>query len=291
MSSNENVTISEIKRMIPRRSLFSDKNYARLVIVGGSGEYYGAPVLAANSAYSSLAALRSGAGYVSLFVPKAILESTRKFSPALVVNQSGTKFVKLTADLKRSIDKARAVVIGMGIGSNPSALKEALKIMAYSASHDKKMVVDADAIRLITNLRYRRNLVITPNDNEFYLLSGTKPSKSDIAKRVASAKKLSERLSIIVVLKGHINIISNGAKARVISSKSAALATMGTGDVLDGIIGAYLAMGMSAFDASVASVYIHSRIGDILFREKGNHIISTDVIEALPKTIKNITGT
>lgn len=153
MPGRNNVTISEIRKMVPGRSLFSDKNSARLVIIGGSGEYYGAPVLAANSAYNSLAALRSGAGYVSIFVPKQILRNARSFSPVLVVKQSGMEFVELTTELKHSINMANAVIIGMGIGSNANALREALKIMNYAVSHEKKIIIDADAILLIHKLK------------------------------------------------------------------------------------------------------------------------------------------
>ncbi len=291
MPGRNNVTISEIRKMVPGRSLFSDKNSARLVIIGGSGEYYGAPVLAANSAYNSLAALRSGAGYVSIFVPKQILRNARSFSPVLVVKQSGMEFVELTTELKHSINMANAVIIGMGIGSNANALREALKIMNYAVSHEKKIIIDADAILLIHKLKKRtKDIVITPNDSEFYRLSGIKPSRNDVVERVTAAKAISKRFGVVVALKGHINVISDGTRVKVIQPKSAALATMGTGDVLSGIIGAFLAMGTDAFYSAVASIYVHSIAGDMLYKEKGSHIIATDVINIIPEAIKRATG-
>jgi NAD(P)H-hydrate epimerase len=91
----------------------------------------------------------------------------------------------------------------------------------------------------------------------------------------------------VVVLKGHITIITNGDLLKINEAKTPALATMGTGDILSGIIGAYCTMHKDPFECSTAGVYIHSNIGDKLYEAKGNHIIAQDIIDMIPEFLKD----
>ena len=81
--------------------------------------------------------------------------------------------------------------------------------------------------------------------------------------------------------------MTDGKVAKIVESESATLATMGTGDVLSGIIGGYAAAGATAFEAAVAGAYLNSRIGDLLAMEKGNHILASDIVDKIPRLIKD----
>jgi NAD(P)H-hydrate epimerase len=273
----------------PRNIYGSKKENGRVMIIGGGGDYHGAPVLASNAAYNTLAALRIGTGYAFLYVPKAILAPARKLSPSLIVVPFGKDNIgqgNFNA-IKSAIQKADSLVIGMGIGRKPSTLKMASRIISYAIKLNKKIVVDADAIYSIKRLgRMGKNVILTPQDMEFYELSGKKLDKRSLSKRATAAISLAKKLDSCVLLKGHDTIITDGKALKVVSSHSSSLATMGTGDVLSGIIGGYMATGIETFKAGVAGAYLHSVIGDLLHRKKGNHILSSDIEELIPSTLR-----
>ncbi|MDE1823377.1 MAG: NAD(P)H-hydrate dehydratase [Candidatus Micrarchaeota archaeon] len=269
------------------RSVFSDKATRGIVLViGGSDRLYGAPVLASKAAYNSLAALRTASGYAKTYVPRDILALTRGFSPNMVVNALGSKSIVFNSAIKREIEKSDAIAIGMGIGRKSAALRAAYSIIKHGMAKGKKMIVDADAIGSVKGRKLSKDVVITPHEKEFLRLSGLTVSKTDIKDRAAKAMTVSRKLNANVLLKGHYTIITDGTRAKVSIPKAAALATMGTGDVLSGMIAAFASAGAPVYEAAVAGAYLHGRIGDLLFEAKGNHVIASDVIDMIPSVLK-----
>jgi len=267
----------------------SKRERGMLVIIGGSKVYHGAPIHALLSA-SSIASLRTGAGYTVLYVPNAILDVARKLSQNQIVRPVGEDYISFTAELKRDIDKAQAIAIGMGITKEEEAQDACQKIVNYALSNGKKVIADADAISAITDMLSAKridttNLLITPHDGEFYQFSGLKlrHEDSNIFDRIEAAKKIAKEKGINILLKGHNTIITNGEKIKINRSNTPNLSTMGTGDVLSGIIGAFAAMGNDLFEAAAAGAYLHSKAGEVLAMEKGNHIIASDLIDKIPK--------
>ena len=267
----------------------SKRERGMLVIIGGSKVYHGAPIHALLSA-SSIAALRTGAGYTILYVPNAILDVVRKLSQNQIVRPAGEDYISFTDELKRAIDKAEAIAIGMGITKEKEAQDACQKIVNYALSNGKKVIADADAISAITDMLGAKridttNLLITPHGSEFYQFSGLKlrHEDSNIFDRIEAAKKIAKEKGINILLKGHNTIITNGEKIKINRSNTPNLSTMGTGDVLSGIIGAFAAMGNDLFEAAAAGAYLHSKAGEVLAMEKGNHIIASDLIDKIPK--------
>jgi NAD(P)H-hydrate epimerase len=280
---------SDIRRATQKRSLFADKRQnGTVLVIAGSSEYYGAPSLASTAIQNTLAALRVGSGYAMAYVPSSILKTVRMQSPGVIVKQAGRNSIEFSKDLKKSIDHADAIVIGMGIGRKSRTIKQAAKIMDYAFSRGKKVVVDADAIYALryTKSKMNSNVVITPQSREFSFLSGREPKARDLLQKARSAVELSKRLKANIVLKGHESVITDGTEVKVSRPRSSALATMGTGDVLAGIIAGYAAGGAKMFDAAVAGTYLHSLIGDRLWRRMGNHIIATDIVGEIPLILK-----
>ena len=128
--------------------------------------------------------------------------------------------------------------------------------------------------------------MITPNLEELGLFCKGKLAQNDMHARIGAAIKLSRMLNSNVLLKGHEGIITDGRRVKVAKSNSSALATMGTGDVLAGMIGAYAAQNKDMFVAVVAASYLHKRIGDRLHKEEGNHILATDIVDAIPRALR-----
>lgn len=273
------------------RSVYADKySNGRVVIVGGSNGFHGAPALATNAAYETLAALRIGTGYARTYVPKSIVAAVRKLSPNIIVKPlSGNNIgPRDLAVLKAAVDGSDVIVVGPGLGREHASISCVSKLIIYAASAGKKVVIDADAIHAIKMLKKRlnKNVVVTPNIKEFSFFYGAKFDAMNIWSKIMAAMSAAKMLNANFVLKGHQTIITDGSEFKIAASTSSSLATMGTGDVLSGIIGGYAARNKSMFIASVAGAYLHARIGDLLYKKKGNHILASDVVEYIPKIIK-----
>ena len=268
---------------VPKKELFENKlSRGRVLILGGSKEFYGAPSMAAIAAYNALATLRSGAGYVVLMVPNSILKVTREVSPNLIVRAAGEDYITDLKAIKQEIDKSNVVGIGTGIGRSIEALEAAKEIVKYALDKNKRLVIDADALYALGRISLSKNTVLTPQEKEFETLYGRKP-ETEVDKRVRQAIKLANKLNVVVALKGHITVITDGKQVKLNETETAALATMGTGDILTGIIAGFATNGaQSMFNITAGAVYLHGRIGDILAKEKGTHILASDLIDQIP---------
>ncbi len=275
---------------IPRKRFGSKRDNGSVVIIGGSSAYHGAPVLASLSVSHSLAALRIGIGYVVLYVPKSILNVARKLSPNVIIRQFGIDNIGEGSlrDVYESIEKADVIIIGTGIGRKKSSLNSSARIIDYAIAHDKKVVVDADAIYSVKFLKKTSpKMIMTPQKYEFEELSGRIPEDEDNMKgRIADAENAAMRLGCCILLKGHNTIVTDGKETSIIRSHHSTLATMGTGDVLSGMIGGYAASGADIFSSGIAGAYLHAKIGDKLYAKKGNHILASDVVDSIPEIIK-----
>lgn len=250
-------------------------SFGRLLIIAGSENYPGAAAL------STLAAMRSGVGLTTLLtenrvidrifplIPEAVLCSMDKFSSAL---------------LEKELMKSTAVVLGPGLGRKKG------KLIKYVLKNYKgPLVLDADGINSITPdiLKLKKGgIVLTPHEGEFSRLTG-KPIAEISKNREKEAVSFSQKYGVHLILKGKGTIVSDPeGNAFINTTGSSALAKGGSGDVLSGLLGSFLAMGEDILSASKKAVFIHGLSGDIAAEEKGEHsVLARDVIAALPKAI------
>jgi hydroxyethylthiazole kinase-like uncharacterized protein yjeF len=281
---------NDLRFAAPTRKLYSSKHdNGNVAIIGGSDEIHGAPVLASNAAYSMLAALRVGTGYVTGYVPRSILKEVRCLSPDTIIrplkgsNLSPSDVVGII----KGIGHSDSIVLGSGIGKRKETMKAVIRLVDYAKGNGKRMVIDADGIHALSlHQRLSMNFIITPNGSEFQALFKKRLDEKNLSGRIKAAIAVSRLLNCNILLKGHETVITDGRRTKIVRSKSSSLATMGTGDVLAGIIGAFAANNKNMFTVGVAGAYLHSRIGDLLYKEKGNHILATDVIDYIPKILK-----
>jgi hydroxyethylthiazole kinase-like uncharacterized protein yjeF len=264
---------NDLRFAAPTRKLYSSKHdNGNVAIIGGSDEIHGAPVLASNAAYSMLAALRVGAGYVTGYVPRSILKEVRCLSPDTIIrplkgsNLSPSDVVAII----KGIGHSDSIVLGSGIGKRKGTMKAVIRLVDYAKGNSKRMVIDADGIHALS----------------FQALFKKRLDEKNLSGRIKAAIAVSRLLNCNILLKGHETVITDGRRTKIVRSRSSSLATMGTGDVLAGIIGAFAANNKNMFTVGVAGAYLHSRIGDLLYKEKGNHILATDVIDYIPKILK-----
>lgn len=274
---------SDIMALLPDRAPNSHKgDYGKVLLLCGSIGYTGAAALAAQ------AATRVGAGLVYLAVPQSIyLIEAIKLTEQIVYplpECNGTFSTDAGNVLKKYLCDKDALLVGPGIGRSEGAMAVTRYVLENFAG---PVVLDADGINCISShkdiLRGRTgNTIITSHEGEFSRITG-KP----IGDRVNDAKQLAGELGVIVVLKGHRTVITDGDVVYLNPTGNPGLAVGGSGDVLAGVITGLLGQGLPVLEAAAAGVWLHGAAGDICAQEIGQYgMIPSDVINVLPRLMK-----
>lgn len=258
------------------RPASSHKGDAGRVLVIGGGAYSGAPALAA------LAALRAGADIVTVAAPKNVSDIIASFSPNLIVRAlSGDRLVEKDIPLiSELIKKHDVVVMGMGLGTEDATLDAVRKIVPLCM----KAVIDADALIPEVLHTGHREIIVTPHAGELKRLSSVEVPGDD-KRKLAFVRDFAKDNDITVLLKGRMDIISDGKEIRANRTGNAGMTVGGTGDVLAGLTGALFAK-HDAFSAACAAAFINGAAGDLAFSEFGYGLLATDVIDRIPEAMK-----
>lgn len=277
-----------VLRGVPRREDSSSKfSSGVLAVLGGSTGLTGAPCLAAT------AAQRTGAGYVTVIVPRSlnlIFEQRLLEVMSLPLpDDDGSLNAEGLATVLDRTGRADAIVVGPGIGRAPATGELVRGVLAGSSL---PALVDADGLFAysgdIEGLRRSAPTVITPHAGELGRLLGVSSDEIE-AGRLDAATEAARRSGAVVVLKGSDTIVADpsGECAPLINTlRAPGLATAGTGDVLSGVLGAYLAKGLDPLRAAAAAVYAHTLAGREASERRGSdHMIAGDVIVALPAVL------
>ncbi len=280
-------TTADIRRATLPRGRYSNKySNGSVLVLGGSRVYTGAPALSAACSNAALAALRTGTGYTNLLVSRSV-ERLEKSRSAVLTVRSFSESAGSVA-LLRAIGAVvhNVLVVGPGIEPRGLVAGSISNIMSWESGKGNRVVLDAGAMQaaLRRGTKLTTDVIMTPHSGEFTRLGYS--VSDDLDDRMEKAVEFAERYSCTLVLKGHDTVITDGASVKVNRARTPALATMGTGDVLAGMIAAYAASGAPSFESAVAGVTAHSMIGDLLHRRMGNHIIATDLIDAIPSFLK-----
>lgn len=265
----------EILNLYQPRDKFSHKgNFGHALIVGGSYGKIGAVTL------SSKAALVSGCGLVTAYIPKCgyeILQSS--FPEAMVITDTSEKII---TDINYYIE-ASAIGIGMGIGTDPETVKT---FENFLSDIKNPLVIDADALNILSKHKKLLNLlpknsVLTPHPKELERLIG---SWKDDFEKLEKAKAFSKQYKVIVVIKGANTITAFQDHCYINTTGNPGLATAGSGDVLTGIITGLMAQGYKPIDAATFGVYLHGKSADIAIESTGyQSLIASHVIDHLGK--------
>ena len=273
---------SVVKKFIPSRKSNSRKgDNGKVLVVGGSYMYHGAPVL------SSLAALRSGSDLVYTAVPKINVQSTRSLSSDfIIIPMADSKLTrgtvnKLLGQAPQDLDSA---TIGMGLAVQDV---EALKLLIKSLlNRDVRLSLDASSlVKEILPLIANKNVVVTPHAGEFKRLFGEVPSENKV-KRIQTVEKYAKKNSITILLKGQTDIISNGTKTYTNVKNTPGMTVGGTGDVLSGITAGFLSRNRNALESASAAAFVNGLSGKITQKQFGLHLTASDLIENLPYVLK-----
>ena len=278
----KNLTLATVRKFIPSRKSTSRKGDNGIVlVVGGSYTYHGAPIL------SSIAALRCGTDLVYTSVPKINVTPTRAISPNLIViplvDQKLTRgaATKLLGALPHNLHSA---TIGMGLAIQD---KNALTYFVKSLlDKDVRLSLDASAlIPEVLPLLANKNVVVTPHAGEFKRLFGESPSSSK-KERIKTVEKNAKTYGITVLLKGAMDVISNGTTPYLYEKKIPAMTVGGTGDVLSGLVAGLLSKNRNALESAAAATFINGLAGKAVQRKFGLHMTSMDLLDEIPTAMK-----
>lgn len=275
--------------LIKKRRRESHKgDFGRVFVVAGSVGLTGAATLCSN------AALRSGAGLVTLGIPTSLNSAMEvKLTEAMTLPLAETKELSLSLKAEKKIlekaEDSEVVVLGPGLSRQRETSRLIRKIVLKIK---KDLVLDADALNAVaveTSLlkKMKGRCVITPHEGEMSRLIN-KSAGYVKNNRLSVAKKFSRDYNAVVVLKGHGTVVADiDGKFYINKTGNPGMATAGSGDVLTGVIAGFLAQGLKLFDAARLGVYIHGLAGDLAAKDKGEiGLIAGDILEKIPYAIK-----
>lgn len=276
----------DVLNALKKRAAWSHKgDFGKILIIGGSNEFSGAPALAA------LASLRTGADLVVIAAPESVVSVIRSFSPDLIVRTLPGDYLNTDAVeiISSIIDNFDTVVLGPGIGLQEETLKTAAKLSEMIVKRNIPLLIDADGLKAIAKYGIPSgNVVITPHAGEFSIIFNQKPSADDLEKRASLVREMAKKHNVTILLKGHIDIISDGSIVKFNTTGNPGMTVGGTGDVLSGITATLLAQCKDPLLAACAGAFISGVAGDMAFKEKGYELIATDVVEKIPDVLSQI---
>lgn len=222
-------------------------------------------------------------------VAKSLLEAMQTGLPE---TQNGALSLKAFPAVQRFVEKRRVKSLAIGPGLSRGKETTAL-VRKITAEMTLPAVLDADGLNAFERKRgllkrHRGPLILTPHEGEFERLFGEKAPAST-ASRAALAKKLSKFYDVVLVLKGAPTLVVQGEKVYVNRTGNPGLAKGGSGDVLTGVIAAFVAQGLEPFEAAAWGVYFHGLAADLAVKEKSQlALLAGDVIDFLPKAFLKV---
>lgn len=269
----------------PRPDWVHKGNYGSVLVVCGSKLYSGSATLAA------VVALRSGADLVTVCAPERAANIAANTLPDLMTFPLKGDFLssRHIADILdvAHMRRINSVVLGCGLGRNQATIQAIAKLIS---KFSVPMVLDADAFRaLILNpgAIARKHAVLTPHAGELALLLAEAPVSDDFDERLTATKRAAIKYHAVTLLKGHIDIVTDGASTITNNSGSSFMTKGGFGDTLSGILGALLARGVGMFEAAHAAAYINGKAGELACEKLGEGVAASDIFEFIPKVLKN----
>jgi NAD(P)H-hydrate epimerase len=259
-------------------------DFGRLLVIGGSETFSGAPALVA------LAALRTGVDLAYVAAPEKTAYAISSMSPDLITLKLEGNHLNLNniPFLKTYIEMVNAVALGPGLGLHVET-KEAVKVIIDAVeSAGKPLLLDADGLKAFAEFKRKLSvpLVLTPHAGEYAILTG-KRLPEDLKEKIPEVQKTAAELGAVILLKGPVDIISDGRRFKLNFTGNPGMTVGGTGDVLSGVVGAFLAQQNDPFEAAVAGAFINGAVGDFVFAEKGYHMVATDLISWIPRVLND----
>lgn len=285
------VNYGDFLRMKNREASSHKGNNGRLLIVGGSADYSGAPAIA------GMAAIGAGCDLVYVASPEKSAEAIKSTSPDLIVKSlPGDKLsLNHSQEILDLADKVDAVLIGPGAGIDDDTSK---LFNVLAAKIKKPLVLDADSLKQveISLIKNRSDVILTPHIFEFKSFFNVNDDlrldidSYDFAKvdeNITMFQKITRQIKATVIVKGQYDLVLSGTKFRINKSGNPGMTVGGTGDALAGICAGLLTQDLDAFDSACLGAFVNGLAGDEAYEAKGNGFSATDLVSYIGNVIKD----
>ncbi|MET1129206.1 MAG: NAD(P)H-hydrate dehydratase, partial [Thermoproteota archaeon] len=244
---------------------------------------------------SAMAAERAGVDLVFLASHPRVVRAASRRPTIIPVELEGhdtlhEDHLKL---LSKHVERVDAIAVGMGLSTSSDAEKALAGLLDLALKLGKKVVLDADALKLLPRVvEYSRlsGAVLTPHDKEFELLFGEKvPEASRLFERARAAFRAAHRLGpgSVILLKGPVDVMASASRVRLNKTGAPVMSVGGTGDVLAGLVAGLIAKGMDTFDAACVAAYVNGAAGALAYRDLGDSATALDVLKRVPLVLKD----
>ena len=268
----------------PRAPESHKGDFGRLLVIGGSETYSGAPALTGMGAYAM------GVDIVYVAAPETAASIIAGFSPSLItLKLKGTRLkTKNLGNLFPFLDKVDAVAIGPGLGVHGETMDAVDAVLNEIEERRLPVLLDADALKAFAQRKrkMKTDAVFTPHYGEFRIMTG-KTVEGGLKEQGEAVRKEASRIGGTVLLKGHVDVVSDGVQVRYNWTGNPGMTVGGTGDVLSGVAAGFMAMGAPSFEAAVAGAFVNGAAGDAVYEEKGYHLEPLDLIRKIPYVIES----
>lgn len=277
----------------PRPAEAHKGTFGKAWIIAGSRGMSGAAIL------SGLGALRGGAGLVTVAAPASIQSIVAGYEPSYLTrglpedDEGRISFAALD-ELKAALPQQTAAAFGPGLGQSPQLVELAAELYQHAPL---PMVFDADGLNALahrpeclTRQPHQPPRVLTPHPGEFARLIGRSTAEIQ-SHREALAAEFARQHRVVLLLKGHHSVITDGTLTAINPTGNSGMATGGTGDVLTGLITALLAQHKTSLDAARLGAWLHGRAGDLAAAEESQPgLIARDLVTFLGRAWRELTG-
>lgn len=284
----QSIVVEDVLKCFPKRQQNSHKGtFGRILNIAGSKDYTGAAIL------SSIAALKVGAGYVTLAGIEKTINTVHSYSPdittfSLKKNRNGAIAANNTDSVINFSKNYDVISIGCGLGQEKET---AVFVTDFIKRNEKPIVIDADALNAISKMgleKIKGQSIITPHPKELSRLINVSVEIIQ-TNREYYAIETAKKFETIVVLKGHETIVTDGEFLYKNKTGCSALAKAGSGDVLTGITAGILAQTKNPLQSAILGVYLHGLTGDIAAESLTEYsVLASELLNYIPKAIKKL---
>lgn len=284
------MNIQSIAKKLKRPVAAHKGDFGRVFVLAGSRGMTGAAHLA------GMAALRSGAGLVTIGIPDAVYLVIAKRESELMIRplpstSKGTLSLKGFPEIERFCAIQNVLAIGPGLSQHVTTQKLIRKILQTT---ELPLMVDADGLSALKGhlkvlAACSGRAVLTPHPGEFIRVFGGKLDDSDRLRK-KRASEAAQKYGVVIVLKGHHTVIAAPeGNCHVNTTGNPGMATAGSGDVLTGMIAALMGQGLSYFEAACLGAHVHGLAGDMAAKKIGQTSLTAgDLLRFLPEAFKSL---
>ncbi|MHA1490236.1 MAG: NAD(P)H-hydrate dehydratase [Promethearchaeota archaeon] len=261
--------------------------FGKILVIGGSKKYSGAP------AYASLAAINFGIDLVITHVPQVIGNVLRNYSPNLIIRTSPGDWLNMKSfkEISQLINWSDSIIIGPGLGEEKETEELLINLLEKICQEKKPFVLDADALKLVKNhldLIKDQPAILTPHEGELQIMTGIElPAYNKIDERGTIINKLAKNLGVTLLIKGPYDYLSNGRKIKINRTGCPEMSIGGSGDVLAGLCASFLATKNEPFPSACSAAFVNGLLGEYCKKNIGPRFTAMDMINNINKTILN----